>query len=95
MSAEAIANSILAGRFTDQLAAVEAVLMYFYNVDPVAQIKGLFDNPAPSYIAQWSHLYRQGLTEWWGHLDVEHKRAYVSAALDRYGAEAYKRIGVA
>jgi len=94
MSSADIASSIIAGRFTDQLAAIEALVLYFYNVEPVTQIRALFDNPAPAYIAQWSHFYRQGLAEWWGHLDVEHKRAYVSAALDRYGNEAYRRLGV-
>lgn len=91
MSAETVANSILANHFASQLSAVEACTLYFHNVSPGEQIQMLFDSPSTAYADAWLHRYRSGFIEFWGNLDLAHKRKYLDAALQRYEDEATQR----
>jgi len=69
---------------------VNAVVLYFYNVDPGKQLEALFSGANEAYLENWLVTYHAGFTEFWGRLDSEKKDQYVEAALTKYADEVRK-----
>lgn len=74
------------------VVAVNATMLFFYNVDPREQIDAMLgpaDPPRhPDYIEEWLKRYRAGFCEWWGHMSAGTKLAYTTAAVARFGTTA-------
>ena len=80
---------------TDPVVVVQAVLLWYYNIDYTFQFEVVYGRPLDwedPWCKEKLHTMRSGLTRWWGELGVAQQRKLVDAALERYGDEATRRV---
>jgi hypothetical protein len=71
---------------------VNAVVLYWYNVDPETIARKLFPEANEDYIAERVGMYPMGFIAFWGTLDARHQDRFISLALERYGDEIENRF---
>jgi hypothetical protein len=65
--------------------------MYWHNTEPKELLSRVYTDPAPSYVDEKMHLWKHGLTHFWGGLDTTHRAKLMAAAWDKYGEQATQR----
>ena len=74
---------------------VIATMLYFHNVGKLKQVEKLFPGGHPDYLDEKMSNMSQNFLIFWGSLDSQHQRRYVSDALNKYEDESLERANVA
>jgi hypothetical protein len=75
----------------EAMPIIQAVVMYWYNTDPMDIMERVYDSREPAYLGEKVSLYKLGFTTFWGQIDFKHQQRFVVAALEKYGDEAERR----
>ena len=80
---------------TSAHSVIIAITLYQYNVAPMKQITALFPDAHPDYIDSKILRFKESFITFWGSLDSQNQRKYVSNALEKYDEESQERANKA